>query len=197
MAKKHSESSSTEATVDQQSAAPSAEEKKAKPTPKRSEQVRARKQPLVPEKSKEATKQARADIKRKRQEARIGVMQGDERYLTGRDAGPQRKYVRDFIDARWCIGEIFIPVAMGALIVGMALSYEYRQILNIAVYAVVLLVVLDCFILNYQMKSRMAVKFGGKEKLERGLTFYAVTRAVQLRPLRIPKVQRKHGDYPK
>ena len=95
-----------------------AEAKKNRPTPKRSQQEAARRQPLVGDDRKSANKQAKAEIRRKRDEARIGLMQGDEKFLGPRDRGPQRRYVRDFVDARFSIGEMFIPFAFVVLLIG-------------------------------------------------------------------------------
>ena len=46
--------------------------------------------------------------------------------------------------------------------------FDIRNIIGLlmALYGLILLVVIDCFILNYVMKGRMAQKFGGKENLE-------------------------------
>ncbi|MFB9775133.1 DUF3043 domain-containing protein [Brevibacterium otitidis] len=174
-----------------------AEAKKNRPTPKRSQQQAARRQPLVGDNRREANKQAKAEIRRKRDEARIGLMEGNEKYLGPRDRGPQRRYVRDFVDARFSIGELFIPFAFVVLLIGFIINTAQVQVItSYAVYGLIVLVIIDCFILNYVLKGRMATKFGGKEKLERGLTFYAVMRAVQLRVLRIPKPQVKRGQYP-
>ena len=47
--------------------------------------------------------------------------------------------------------------------------------------------------LNYILKNRLRNKFG---EVERGITFYAVMRSIQLRPLRMPKPQVKRRQYP-
>ncbi|WP_236863424.1 DUF3043 domain-containing protein [Brevibacterium daeguense] len=173
-----------------------AEAKKNRPTPKRTAQEAARRQPLVPEDRREANRRAKDEIRRDRDRARAGVMQGDERYLTTRDRGPQRRFVRDYVDARFSIGELFIPVALVVLILGMFGGPQFQLIANIVVYGLLALVILDSFVLNYQVKGKLADKFGGRDKLEKGLTFYAVMRAIQMRPLRIPKPQVKRGQYP-
>lgn len=173
-----------------------AEAKKNRPTPKRSAQQAARKQPLVPQDRKEANRRARDEMRKQRDQARIGVMQGDEKYLTARDRGPQRRYVRDFVDARWSISEFFIPLALIVLVVGMFGGPDFQVIANIIVYGILALVILDSVVLNYRVKARMADKFGGRERLEKGLTFYLVMRSIQMRPLRIPKPQVKRGEFP-
>lgn len=173
-----------------------AESKKNRPTPKRSTQQAARRQPLVPQDRRVANRQAKDEIRKQRDQARVGVMQGDERYLTPRDRGPQRRYVRDFVDARWSISEFFIPMALLVLIAGMFGGPDFQLIANVVVYGVLALVVLECVVLNYSLKSRMAVKFDGKENLERGLTFYSIMRSIQIRRLRIPKPRVTRGQFP-
>ena len=44
-----------------------------------------------------------------RDKARIGLANGDEKYLPARDRGPQKRYVRDYVDARFSIGEMLLP----------------------------------------------------------------------------------------
>ncbi|MCQ9384342.1 DUF3043 domain-containing protein [Brevibacterium sp. 50QC2O2] len=173
-----------------------AEQKKNRPTPKRSQQQAANRRPLVPEDRKAADKASKEEMRKQREDARLGLMNGDERYLTARDAGPQRRYVRDFIDARYSIGELLIPVAVVVLIIGFLTNQTVQVYATIVVYALFALLILDSFVLNYQLKGRMAVKFGGKDKIQRGTTWYAVMRAIQLRPLRMPKPQVKRRQYP-
>lgn len=169
--------------------------KKNRPTPKRSQQQAARKQPLVPEDRKAANKQSKEQMRKQREEARLGMMNGDERYLTARDAGPQRRYVRDFVDARFSIGELLIPVAIIVILIGFVSNNQVKAISTIVVYALFALIIVDSIFLVWQMKSRMKIKFG-KDRIERGLNFYAIMRGIQLRPLRMPKPQVKRGQYP-
>jgi alkylation response protein AidB-like acyl-CoA dehydrogenase len=68
-------------------------------TPSRAEQEAARKRPLVPD-TKEAKARAKADLAAQRDKARVGMAAGDERYLTARDKGPQRRFARDYVDSR-------------------------------------------------------------------------------------------------
>lgn len=184
------------ATAEEQSgpAVNPAEAKKNRPTPKRSQQVAKNRQPLVGGDRKKADKAAKAEMRRRRDEARIGVMNGEEKYLGPRDAGPQRRYVRDFIDARFSMGELFIPVALIVLIVGM-FNQQAAMIANIVVYGLILLVVLDSFVLTYQLKGRLEAKFG-EGKIQKGTNFYAIMRAIQLRRLRVPKPMVARREYP-
>ncbi|WP_025157616.1 DUF3043 domain-containing protein [Leifsonia aquatica] len=168
---------------------------KGAPTPSRREQEAARKRPLVPGDRKEAARNARTKQAEAREKARIGMANGDERYLTQRDRGPQRRYVRDYVDARFSIGEFLIPVML-VIIVLSFLPWQFLQVWALfALWAFFLISVLDCIVLGFLVRKRIAAKYGA-DKLERGLRWYAAMRALQLRVMRLPKPQVKRGQYP-
>ena len=60
---------------------------KGKATPSRAEQEAARKRPLVPD-TKEAKAQRKAELASARERARIGMANGEQKYLPARDQGP-------------------------------------------------------------------------------------------------------------
>ena len=168
---------------------------KGAPTPTRREQEAARKRPLVPTDRKEAAKAARAHQADAREKARVGMAAGDERYLTARDRGPQRRYVRDYVDARFNIGEVLLPLV---LIVFISYFFpELASILLLAVWVVFIAVAIDCLILGFLVRRKLAAKFGGMDRVERGVRWYAAMRAIQLRVIRLPKPQVKRFQYPK
>ncbi|TGD08780.1 DUF3043 domain-containing protein [Brevibacterium sp. S111] len=170
-----------------------AEAKKGRPTPKRSQQESARRQPLVNKDRKVANKKAKEQQRQERDRARIGMMNGEEKYLTRRDKGPQRRYIRNYVDARFSVGEIFIPAAILILVIAFTQPVQIQQYFTYAVWGLIALIILDAFVLNYILKNRLRNKFGS---VERGITFYAVMRSIQLRPLRMPKPQVKRRQYP-
>ncbi|MDQ0575321.1 DUF3043 domain-containing protein [Agromyces albus] len=167
---------------------------KGAPTPSRKEQEAARKRPLVPNDRKEAARQARAKTAEARERARLGMAAGDERYLPMRDRGPQKKYVRDYVDARFSIGEVLIPVMFAVILLTFVPSVEAQSIGIIALWAFFLVAVIDVVILGFLVRRKLAAKFGA-DKVER-VRWYAAMRALQLRPLRLPKPQVKRGHYP-
>lgn len=170
---------------------------KGAPTPTRKEREAARRRPLVPKDRRLAAKQNRQQLATEREKARIGLANGEERYLPLRDKGPQKRYTRDFVDARFSAGEILMP----SLILVILTWFFAPMVPELDVYAmlffwaVFLIVLADCFVLSWQLRRRLAAKFGGKEKVEK-VSWYASMRAVQMRVLRLPKPQVKRGDYP-
>lgn len=167
---------------------------KGAPTPTRAEREAANKRPLVPNDRKEAAKQARVKAADARERARVGMAMGDEKYLPMRDRGPQKKYVRDYVDARFSIGEVLIPVMFAVIILTFIPSAEVQAIGIMSLWAFFLVAVLDVVILGFILTKKLKAKFG-EDKVEK-VRWYAAMRALQLRALRLPKPQVKRRQYP-
>jgi len=165
---------------------------KGRPTPTRAEQEAARKRPLVAD-TKEARARARAEMAEKREKARVGMAAGDDRYLTARDKGPQRRFVRDWTDARWSLSEWVMPLMLIVILIGfmstggVLVTYSF-----LALWGVLLLVIIEMIVTSALVKRAARRKFGA-DKTERGLGWYAAMRQVQMRFLRLPKPQVKRG----
>lgn len=168
---------------------------KNRPTPKRKDQEAANRRPLVVT----DRKAARDTDKVKRREAqlkqRAAMATGDEAHLPARDKGPVRRYIRDYIDARWNLGEFMLPV----MIVVLALSFiripAVFAAVSIGVYGLLLAAAIDGFLMWRRLKKLLVAKFG-EDKVGRGLAMYAVMRGFQLRRSRMPKALVKRGDFP-
>lgn len=168
---------------------------KGRATPTRKEREAANLRPLVSNDRKAATKASRAKMAEAREKARIGMAAGDEKFLPVRDKGPQRRWIRDYVDARFSVGEVLIPV-MFLVIVLTFINDERVQLIGIfGLWLFFLVAVIDGFILGLIVNRRLAVRFGA-DKLQRGNRWYAAMRAMQLRIMRLPKPQVKRGQYP-
>jgi hypothetical protein len=166
---------------------------KGRATPTRKEQEAARKRPLVPSDRREAARQSRSQVQAQRERARVGMANGEEKYLPQRDKGPQKRYVRDYIDARFSLGEILLP-----LLVLTILSYFFESIapyVLIAVWGVIAILIVEGVIVGLILRRKLAAKFGAG-KVERGVRWYAFMRMIQMRILRLPKPQVKRGQFP-
>lgn len=166
---------------------------KGRPTPTRREREAANRRPIVGG-SPADRKAARARLNSERERARVGMANGEEKFLPAKDRGEQRRFVRDFIDARWNVGEVMMPVLVLFLIVGfIAAQTAAASYALLFVWVFVALFVLDCVVLWFSMRRRLTAKYG---EFQRGTFFYILTRAWQLRFLRLPKPQVKRGQYP-
>lgn len=189
MAKDHSAKSAGEAEESVAAAAG-----KGRPTPSRKEAQAAKAQPLVGGRDKSAMKAQRQKQTEARERARVGMMQGDERYLTARDKGPQRRYVRDYVDARFSIGEFLIPLMLVVLLLTF-LPGQIQVISIMAVWGFLALAVIDAVVLGWRLKGKLAAKFGAAN-VQPGFRWYAAMRAFQFRMLRMPKPQVKRLQFP-
>jgi hypothetical protein len=163
--------------------------------PTRREREAANLRPLVSSDRKAGSKESRAKMAEARDRARIGMANGEEKYLGPRDKGPQRRFVRDYVDARFSVGELMIPF-LGVVIVLTFISQPiFVTIGTLALWGFLLVLVIDCVILGFTLNRKLSAKFGAG-KVERGFRWYAAMRAVQLRPMRLPKPQVKRGNFP-
>jgi hypothetical protein len=164
---------------------------KGRPTPRRRDREAQLKKPLVSNNRKEAKTRLQAQ----RDRARMGLANGEERFLPQRDRGPQRKWVRDFVDARWNFGEFLIPI-MFAVIIATFLPSVQAQFLAIAVlWGFFLITILDSVLVGRQVRKGLSEKLG-LDNVETGVRWYAAMRALQMRGLRLPKPQVKRGERP-
>ncbi len=167
---------------------------KGAPTPTRRQQEAARKRPLVPDDRRLAAREARQKAAQARERARIGLAAGDEKYLPVRDRGPQKRYVRDYVDARFNVGEFLLPI-MFVVIILTFIPDPYIQTYGIlALWAFFIIAVIDSVILGFRLKRKLGRKFG-EANVER-VRWYAAMRALQLRIMRLPKAMVKRGQYP-
>ncbi len=166
---------------------------KGRPTPKRKVAEAANKRPLVAPTTKKAT---REQAKAQRDLEYRAMQTGDERNMPAKDRGPVRRYIRDAVDARWNLGEFFLPMAAVFLVIQFVLSKTPLALFAIlALYVYIIAAVIDGWLMWRSVKKRLVAKFGA-EQIPRGAAMYAVLRAFQIRPSRMPKPQVKHGQRP-
>lgn len=174
----------------------STETGKGRPTPKRKEAESARKQGIsIPKDPKAARKAARNRDRESRATARAGLMAGDPKYFPARDAGPVKAHVRDYIDSRRTVGELFVPVAFFVLVLGLVNNPTLQKIVVYVWTAVLLLVVLDTILVGFQLSNSLKKSYPTKSE-RKGTTSYGVLRALQMRRFRIPPPRVKPGGKP-
>jgi hypothetical protein len=179
---------------------------KGRPTPKRRESAAKNLRPLVPNDRRAARKASKEKARAERQREFKAMQTGDERFMPVRDRGPLRRYVRDYVDARWNLGEFFLPVAFAFIFLNLLVmqSPSLGVLVLLGLYLVVFVTLLDAIIMWQRLKRRLRDKFGtvgadGKKTYDvpRGTMMYAVMRAFQLRRSRLPKpMHKKHGVWP-
>ena len=165
---------------------------KGQPTPKRKQQEAANMKPLVGNRSPEARKAAKAKLAEERRKAREGLARGDEKYLTIRDRGPQRRLARDVVDARFTAGELVLPAMFGVILISSFDSYEVQLASLVLMWTLFAAVAIDGYLIGRKVERTLSAKFGA-DRVEKGVRWYSAMRAIQMRPMRLPKPQVKRG----
>lgn len=168
---------------------------KGRPTPKRAEaQTQRRRASTVPTDRKEAAKRQREVRRTELAKQREALANGDQRYLPARDKGPVRKFVRDYVDSRFCIAEFFLPLAVIILVLSMVRIGSLQNIALLLWLAVIVLIVVDSIGLAFRLKRQLKERFA--DEPTKGAVAYGLMRTLQMRRLRLPKPQVKRGERP-
>jgi hypothetical protein len=175
---------------------PQREGAKNRPTPKRKDQEAARRQPLVVADRKQAKQADRAKRNAQMAKTRQAMLTGDESGLPPRDKGPVRRYMRDYIDARWNLAEFMLPVMLLVLALSFVRTSTILFFVTLLTYGVLLVAVADTFLMWRRLRKRLAEKFGDEAASAKGNGMYAAMRAFQLRRSRMPRALNKRGEYP-
>lgn len=169
---------------------------KGRPTPKRSEAEKRRRQPITaPSSRKEAYKKTRERQATERVRTREGMAKGEEKYLLKRDKGPVRRLARDYVDSRRTFAS-YLMYAMFLIVVLSLLPIAAAKLLVLFAPPVLLAIVfIEGFMLNSGIKKLAAARFPDEDR--KGLGMYAAMRAMQIRRLRVPSPQVKIGEKDK
>ncbi|MCQ9164428.1 MULTISPECIES: DUF3043 domain-containing protein [unclassified Arthrobacter] len=165
------------------------------PTPSRKEREAARKRPLVPN-DRAAAKEAARDARREEQaRMRRALDTGEERFLPIRDKGPQKRFARDFVDARFSLGEyvMFLALAIVILTVVIPSTNGSQVYIFLLFWVMVAGVAIDAWFMSRKLKRQLVAKF---KTVDSGVVWYGTMRSLQFRRLRLPKPMVKRGEWP-
>ena len=174
--------------------APVKEGGKGRPTPTRKEaEAAARERARLPRDRKALMRRQRQLKVENSKKIRQAIKEGDEASLPTRDRGPVRRFVRDTVDARLGFSELLAPMLIVIMIMGYgAFGDGGVRLANSLWFTTLLLVVADVLYLRYKVRRDVRRRF--PDAPLKGITFYAVMRAVNMRFLRLPKTRVKIGQ---
>ncbi|MGE7391431.1 DUF3043 domain-containing protein [Streptomyces sp. NPDC004126] len=168
---------------------------KGRPTPKRAVAQSQRKAVVASTGNrKEDAKRARERRREEMARQREALANGDERYLPARDKGPVRRFVRDFVDSRFSVAEMFLPLAVVILVLSMIRVPSIQNIALMLWLGVIVLIILDSIGLWFRLRKALNERFANEPR--RGAVAYGLMRTLQMRRLRLPKPQVKRGERP-
>jgi hypothetical protein len=163
---------------------------KGRPTPKRSEAEKRRRQPYsAPADRKAAVAQSRSQGRAERTKRYEAMRRGENWALPTKDRGPVRALARDVVDSRRRVSEYYMYI-VGALVVLLFIP-SLRTIVDYVVLAVIFVMLIEAMLLGRQVRKLAAQRFPGERT--KGLTVYSALRAMQIRALRTPKPRVKAG----
>lgn len=158
--------------------------RKDRPTPTRKEAEAARRQRVTRQLTpKEARREASAKNRAERMRA-----------LNAREAQPEKALMRDYIDARFSLGEFLLP----SLVVILALSFlssvygPITVIATILMYVYIIAVLLDGYFMWRGFKKVLAERM--PRVSPKGLLMYGMNRMIQIRRFRMPAPRIKRGE---
>ncbi len=164
---------------------------KGRPTPKRSEAERRRRQPYTaPADKKTAVRQSRDRDRSGRASRYAAAKRGEAWALPRKDQGPVRALARDYVDSRRRLSEYYM-YAVGAMVVLLFIR-ALRLYADYAVLVVLVVMVSEGFLTGRQVIRLAEQRFPGEST--RGVKLYAAIRSTQLRKLRMPAPRIKPGD---
>ncbi|BBY37604.1 hypothetical protein MMAN_17380 [Mycobacterium mantenii] len=163
------------------------------PAPMTSAEARARRKSLAgPKLSREERRADKAAGRARTSDRRERMMAGEEGYLLPRDQGPIRRYVRDVVDSRRNLLGLFMPSTLFLMFVMFGVP-QLQLWVSPAMLALMAVMSVDGLMLGRKVSRLVDAKFPNNTESRWKLGLYAASRASQMRRLRAPRPQVKHG----
>ena len=174
-------------------ARPTAEAAKGRPTPKRSEAERGRRQGITGTPARPGAKGGSArgsggkggkESREDRLRRTDAMRRGEEWALPARDRGPVNALARDYVDSKRRISEYYMYVMIAVIIVLFVRAASVQLYAEPVALVLIVFVVVDAFFLRLGLKRLIEQRLPGQSV--RGVGLYAVFRALQIRRFRVP-----------
>ena len=171
-----------------------AEAAKGRPTPKRSEAERNRRQPITGSRAPAGPRTPEDKAKSRTERARrYDAMKAGEAWaLNPRDRGPARALARDYIDSKRRVSEYYMYILVVLLAAIFVRSKVAQTYISPLVLVLVVVILIDAQLIRYRLHKLVAERLPGEST--RGLTLYAVMRGLQIRRFRVPAPRVRPGD---
>jgi hypothetical protein len=171
-----------------------AEAAKGRPTPKRSEAERHRRQPITGSRAPATprTPEDKAKARSERGRKYEAMKRGESWALNPRDRGPAKALARDYIDSKRRISEYYMYILVVLLAAVFLRNKTEQQYISPLVLVLVVIIVIDAQVIRRSLRKLVGERLPGEST--RGLTMYAVMRALQIRRFRMPAPRVRPGE---
>jgi hypothetical protein len=172
----------------------SAEAAKGRPTPKRSEAERNRRQPITGSRAPATprTPEDKAKARSERGRKYEAMKKGESWALNPRDRGPAKALARDYIDSKRRISEYYMYILVVLLAAVFLRNKTEQQYISPLVLVLVVIILIDAQVIRRSLRRLVGERLPGEST--RGLTMYAVMRALQIRRFRMPAPRVRPGE---
>lgn len=165
---------------------------KGRPTPKRSEAERRRRNPTgAPASRKAASQQSRTRDRTERARRYEAMKRGEEWAMPPRDKGPVKSLTRDYVDSKRRFSEFYMYILLVMIVLLFARSAAITAILYPLVLVLVVVILVEGFLTSRAVRKLAAQRYPGEST--RGITMYAIMRSLQIRRFRMPAPRVKPG----
>jgi len=172
-----------------------AEAAKGRPTPKRSVAEAKRRQPIAGSSRAPAaprTKEEKAKARTNRASRYEAMRRGEAWALNPRDRGPGRALARDYVDSKRRVSEYYMYILVVLLAAVFVRSKAAQEFISPLVLVLIVIIVVDASLIRRSLNKLMAERLPNEST--KGLTAYAVMRALQIRRFRVPTPRVHPGD---
>jgi hypothetical protein len=171
---------------------PSQTQSKGRPTPKRSEAERRRRQPYsAPADRKAAGQQSRDRDRASRARRTEAMRRGESWALPRKDQGQVRALARDYVDARRSISEYYMFGVLVLVVLLFLPALRKSAVIDYAVLVILAVIVIESILVSGRVIKLAQERFPGEST--RGLRMYVAVRNTQFRRLRMPTPRVKPG----
>jgi hypothetical protein len=172
---------------------PGVTQSKGRPTPKRSEAERRRRQPFNAPADKKAAYQQSKDRDRAERARKTQAMRRGENWaLPAKDQGPVRALARDYVDSRRSFSEYYMFGVLVLVVLLFIPSLRKSSVVDYAVLVLLAVIVTESVLAGGRVVRLAQQRFPGEST--RGLRMYTAIRGTQIRRLRMPAPRVKPGD---
>jgi hypothetical protein len=166
---------------------------KGRPTPKRSEAEKRRRQPYTaPSDRKAASQQGRDRDRGSRQRKMEALRRGEDWALPRKDQGPVKALARDVVDSRRGISEYYLYAIAGLIVLLFLPGLRGTIFVNLIILVVLFVVVGEGWLVSRRV-TRLARQRYPSEST-RGVGMYTALRGTQIRKMRVPAPRVNRGD---
>jgi Protein of unknown function (DUF3043) len=166
---------------------------KGRPTPKRSEAEKRRRQPFAaPADRKAAAQQSKSRDRNERSRKMEAMRRGESWALPRKDQGPVRALARDYVDSRRGLSEYYMFGVVVLIVLLFVPALRKSPVVDYAVLVMLLVIVTESVVVGRRVVRLAQQRFPGEST--RGVKLYAAIRGTQFRKLRMPTPRVKRGD---